>query len=33
MKAIGYNGSEFVEFDKQINTPQGQDLLVEVKAI
>ncbi|MDB3893017.1 zinc-binding alcohol dehydrogenase family protein [Candidatus Thioglobus sp.] len=33
MQAIGYNGSEFIEFEKTLNNPTGQDLLVEVKAI
>jgi zinc-binding alcohol dehydrogenase family protein len=33
MKAIGYNGSEFVEFEQQINSPQAHDLVVEVKAV
>lgn len=33
MQAIGYNGSEFIEFEKTLNNPTGQDLLVEIKAI
>ncbi|MDC9727596.1 MAG: zinc-binding alcohol dehydrogenase family protein [Candidatus Thioglobus sp.] len=33
MQAIGYNGSEFVEFGHTLADPQGQDLLIEVKAI
>ena len=33
MQAIGYNGSEFIEFEKTLNHPTGRDLLVEIKAI
>ena len=33
MQAIGYNGSEFIEFEKTLNNPTGRDLLVEIKAI
>jgi zinc-binding alcohol dehydrogenase family protein len=33
LKAIGYDGSEFVAFEKQIPEATGRDLLVEIKAI
>ena len=33
LKAIGYNGSEFAAFEKQIPEVTGRDLLVEVKAV
>jgi len=33
MQAIGFNGVEFVEFEKEINPPSAHDLLVEVYAI
>ncbi|MDG2395044.1 zinc-binding alcohol dehydrogenase family protein [Candidatus Thioglobus sp.] len=33
MKAIGYNGDEFIEFEKSVNSPKGHDLFVEVKAV
>ncbi len=33
LKAIGYNGKEFVAFEKQIPEATGRDLLVEIKAI
>ena len=33
MKAIGYNGVEFVEFDKVLDQPSNRDLLIEIKAI
>jgi len=33
MQAIGYNGSEFVGFEKEISSPTGRELLVEIKAI
>ena len=33
MQAIGFNGVEFIEFDKALDSPQGRDVLVEIKAI
>ena len=33
MQAIGYNGCEFIELEKVLSKPTGQDLLVEIKAI
>ena len=33
LKAIGYNGSGFTDFEKQIPGATGRDLLVEVKAV
>ncbi|HIE77483.1 MAG TPA: zinc-binding alcohol dehydrogenase family protein [Candidatus Thioglobus sp.] len=33
MNAIGYNGSEFVQFDKSLDSPSSRDLLVEIKSI
>ncbi|ALE52835.1 hypothetical protein SP60_06235 [Candidatus Thioglobus autotrophicus] len=33
MQAIGYNGCDFIEFEKPLENPAGQDLLVEIKAI
>ncbi len=33
MQAIGYNGTTFTTFEKDLGTPQGQDLLIDVKAI
>jgi len=33
LKAIGYDGNEFVAFEKQIPESTGRDLLVEIKAI
>lgn len=33
MQAIGFNGQEFIKFDKDLNTFQSHDLLIEVKAI
>ncbi len=33
MKAIGYNGVEFVEFDNVLDQPNGRDLLIEIKAV
>lgn len=33
LKAIGYDGNEFVAFEKQIPEATGRDLLVEIKAI
>jgi len=33
MQAVGYNGTEFVNFEKPVTDPLGFDLLVEVRAI
>ena len=33
MQAIGFNGVEFIEFEKETATPQGRDLIVEIQAI
>ncbi len=33
MQAIGFNGIEFVKFEKELNSPSGYDLLVEIHAI
>lgn len=33
MRAIGYNGDKFIEFEKSVNSPKGHDLFVEVKAV
>lgn len=33
MQAVGYNGTEFVNFEKPVTSPLGFDLLVEVRAI
>ena len=33
MQAVGYNGSEFVSFKKDLSGPMDRDLLVEIKAI
>ena len=33
MQAIGYNGCEFIEFEKPLKSPTAHDLLVEIKAI
>ncbi|HIC41417.1 MAG TPA: zinc-binding alcohol dehydrogenase family protein [Piscirickettsiaceae bacterium] len=33
MQAIGFNGIEFVKFEKELNSPSGHDLLVEIHAI
>ena len=33
LKSIGYDGNEFVAFEKQIPEVMGRDLLVEIKAI
>ncbi|MCS5592854.1 MAG: zinc-binding alcohol dehydrogenase family protein [Gammaproteobacteria bacterium] len=33
LKAIGYDGNEFVSFEKQMPDASGRDLLIEIKAI
>ncbi len=33
LQAIGYNGFKFIELEKVLSSPTGQDLLVEIKAI
>ncbi|MBT6922400.1 MAG: zinc-binding alcohol dehydrogenase family protein, partial [Candidatus Ruthia sp.] len=33
MQAIGFNGTEFVEFEKEIDPPLAHDLLIEIRAI
>ena len=33
MQVIGFNGVEFIEFEKETATPQGRDLIVEIQAI
>ena len=33
MQAIGFNGVDFIEFEKEIDSPSAHDLLVEVRAI
>jgi NADPH2:quinone reductase len=33
MQAIGFNGTEFVEFEKEIDSPLAYDLLIEIRAI
>ncbi len=33
MQAIGFNGVEFVEFEKETGSPSAHDLLIEVRAI
>jgi len=33
MQVIGFNGVEFVEFEKEIDSPLAHDLLVEIRAI
>lgn len=33
MQAIGYNGCEFIELEKPLESPTAHDLLVEIKAI
>ena len=33
LKAIGYNGNDFISFEMSIPKVKGRDLLVEVKAI
>ncbi len=33
MQAIGFNGVDFIEFEKEIDSPLAHDLLVEIRAI
>jgi len=33
MQAIGFNGADFIEFEKEIESPLAHDLLVEIRAI
>jgi len=33
MQAIGFNGVEFIEFEKETDSPLAHDLLVEIRAI
>ena len=33
MQAIGFNGIDFIEFEKEIQSPLAYDLLVEIRAI
>ncbi len=33
MKAFGYNGIKFIEFEQNLENPTGYDLLIEIKAI
>ena len=33
MQAIGFNGVDFIEFEKEIDSPSAHDLLVEIRAI
>ena len=33
MQAIGFNGVEFIEFEKETAPPKGRDLIVEIQAI
>ncbi len=33
MQAVGYNGTKFASFEKEIEAPQGRDLMVEIQAI
>jgi zinc-binding alcohol dehydrogenase family protein len=33
MQAVGYNGTEFVGFEKEIDPPLAHDLLIEIRAI
>jgi len=33
MQAIGFNGIDFIEFEKEVDSPSAHDLLVEIRAI